>query len=165
VNANTAFCLRLIMVVVFQAWLDWTNPRLDHYFGFISAFLWRKVHCWNVNKCFTIWSAIKIIIKIIMYSAILQRYMSRTVFVIYGHIASDHPWGSYWKHSISVVDKMHKIVRPMLCIRPAVCIRNEILCIRPAVCRHTEAMHKHFRRLLLQFRKTPPLTVPAMCYN
>jgi len=30
---------------------------------------------------------------------------------------------------------------PMLCIRPAVCIRNEILCIRPAVCRHTEAMH------------------------
>ena len=29
----------------------------------------------------------------------------------------------------------------MLCIRPAVCIRNEILCIRPAVCRHTEAMH------------------------
>ena len=29
----------------------------------------------------------------------------------------------------------------ILCIRPAVCIRNEILCIRPAVCRHTEAMH------------------------
>jgi len=31
----------------------------------------------------------------------------------------------------------------MLCIRPAVCIRNEILCILPAVglCRHTEAMH------------------------
>ena len=29
----------------------------------------------------------------------------------------------------------------MLCIRPAVCIRNEILCIRLAVCRHTEAMH------------------------
>jgi len=29
----------------------------------------------------------------------------------------------------------------MLCIRPAVCIRNEIICIRPAVCRHTEAMH------------------------
>ena len=29
----------------------------------------------------------------------------------------------------------------MQCIRPAVCIHNEILCIRPAVCRHTEAMH------------------------
>ena len=36
----------------------------------------------------------------------------------------------------------------MLCIRPTVCIRNEILCIRPSVMhtagrmhRHTDAMH------------------------
>ena len=33
--------------------------------------------------------------------------------------------------------------RPMLCIRPAVCICNEILCIQPSVMHKASRMHRH----------------------